>query len=101
MRYPKYLAMPFCSFALMGAPAFAQEPTEPHVVLKPAKERQQRGSNDPTMALKPGVGEDKQDVDREFERCKGDWDVTSHMTKEEWRSACRRAITDDPQAFKR
>jgi hypothetical protein len=89
----------------MGAPAFAQEePTEPHVVLKPAKERQLQGSSpqdDPTMALKPGVGEDKQDVDREFAQCVGDWDVTSHMTKQEWRSACRRAITDDPGAFKR
>jgi len=25
MRHPNYLAMLFCSFALMGAPAFAQK----------------------------------------------------------------------------
>ena len=99
MRYPKYLAMLFCSFALVRASSFGQEAAQPHVVLKPAKERQQRGSNpqdDPTMVLAPGAGEDT-----DFARCIADWDAMTHMTKREWRLACRRAIRDDPGAFTR
>jgi len=104
MRYPKYLAMLFCSFALMGAPAFAQEAAQPRVVLKPAKERGERGSspqNNPTMALTPGAGEDKHNVDKDFSRCIADWDAATHMTKQEWRSACWRAVMYDPGAFNR
>jgi len=99
MRYPKYLAMLFCSFALMGAPTFAQVAAQPHVVLKPAKHRYQRGSNpqdDPTMALTPGAGDDNAD----YSRCISDWDSATHMTKQEWRAACRRALSDYPGAFR-
>src|SRR6516162_2922333 len=53
----RHLAMLLCSCALMGAPAFAQEPEQPHVVLKPAKDREAR--DDPTMALTPGPEQDK------------------------------------------
>ena len=95
MRYPKYLAMLFCSLTLMGAPAFAQK-TPPRVVLKPAKERHQQssGTYDSTMALTPGAGEDT-----DFARCVSDWDAATHMTKREWRSACRRALKDYPGSF--
>lgn len=95
MRYPKYMAMLFCSFALMGAPAFARDAAQPHVVLKPAKERHQQSSS-PSMALTPGAGEDA-----DFARCIADWDATTHLTKREWRSACRRAIKDYPGSFDR
>ena len=96
MRYPKYMAMLFCSFALIGAPAFAQKKAQPHVVLKPAKERHQQssGTYDSTMALTPGAGEDT-----DFARCVSDWDAATHMTKREWRSACRRARKDYPGSF--
>jgi len=96
MRYPKYLAMLFCSLALLGAPAFAQN-AQPHVVLKPAKERHQQSSShqdNPSMALTPGAGEDK-----DFAQCIADWDAATHMTKREWRLACRRALKDYPGAF--
>ena len=96
MRYPKYLAMLFCSLALLGAPAFAQN-TQPQVVLKPAKERHQQSSrhqDNPSMALAPGAGEDT-----DFARCVSDWDAATHMTKREWRSACRRALKDYPGSF--
>jgi len=53
----RYLVMLLCSVALMGAPIFAQEPEQPHVVLKPAKEREAR--DDPTMALNPGQNRTK------------------------------------------
>ena len=99
MRYSKYLAMPFCSFALMSAPVFAQEAAQPHVVLKSAKQRHQRGSNsqdNPTMALIPGVGNDNTD----YSRCISDWDAATHMTRQEWRAACRRALRDYPGAFR-
>ena len=99
MRYSKYLAIPFCSVALMSAPVFAQEAAQPHVVLKSAKQRGQRGSNpqnDPTMALTPGTGDDNTD----FSRCISDWDAATHMTKQEWRAACRRALKDYPGALR-
>jgi hypothetical protein len=99
MRYPKYLAMLFGSFALMGAPAFARDAAQPHAVLKPAKDRHQQSSryqDNPSMALTPGAGEDM-----DFARCVADWDATTHLTKREWRSACRRAIRDYPGAFGR
>jgi predicted DNA-binding protein (MmcQ/YjbR family) len=99
MRYSKYLAMAFCSFALMSAQAIPQEAAQPSVVLKPVKKRYLRGSNsqgDPTMALTPGAGNDNLD----FSRCISDWDAATHMTKQEWRAACRRALSDYPGAFR-
>src|SRR5215467_9316781 len=77
-----------------------QEPTQPHVTLKPARERGELGSNpqdDPTMALTPGEGDDDQD----YSRCISDWDAATHMTKQEWQAACRRALKDYPGAFRR
>jgi len=71
-----------------------QEPTRPHVKLKPAKER---GSNPQVMALTPGDG----DANKDYSRCISDWDATTHMTKKEWRAACRRALKDYPDAFRR
>jgi len=99
MRYSKRLAMPVCSFAWMGVPIFAQEPSQPHVVLKPANERGERGSSpqaSPTMALTPGARE----ADKDFSRYIGDWDPATHMTRQQWRSACRRAVGYDTSAFK-
>jgi len=46
------------------------------------------------MALTPGAGEDT-----DFARCVSDWDAATHMTKREWRSACRRALKDYPGSF--
>src|SRR5262245_8132828 len=70
------------------------EPTRPHVKLKPAR---QRGSNPQVMALTPGDG----DANKDYSRCISDWDATTHMTKQEWRAACRRALKDYPGAFRR
>jgi hypothetical protein len=53
----RYLVMLLYSIALMGAPICAQEPEQPHVVLKPAQEREAR--DNPTMALTPGAEPDK------------------------------------------
>src|SRR5262245_66599746 len=47
-----------------AAKSAEQEPTRPHVKLKPARERGVQASNpqvNATMALKPGVGDDNQD----------------------------------------
>src|SRR5262245_49850701 len=77
-----------------------QLPTRPHVKLKPARERGEGGAipqDDPTMALTPGDGDDNED----YSRCISDWDAATHMTKEEWRAACRRALKDYPGAFRR
>ena len=74
-----------------------QEPTQPNVTLKPARERGERGSDNPTMALTPGDGDD----DKDYSRCISDWDAATHMTKQEWRAACRRALKDYPGAFRR
>ena len=77
-----------------------QEPTRPHVKLKPTRERGMQGSNpqdNPTMALTPGDGDD----DKDYSRCISDWDAATHMTKQEWRAACRRALKDYPGAFRR
>ena len=77
-----------------------QEPTRPHVKLKPTRERGMQGSNpqdNPRMALTPGDGDD----DKDYSRCISDWDAATHMTKQEWRAACRRALKDYPGAFRR
>jgi len=77
-----------------------QEPTQPNVTLKPARERGELGSNpqdNPTMALTPGDGDD----DKDYSRCISDWDAATHMTKQEWQAACRRALRDYPGAFRR
>jgi len=78
----------------------AQEKTRPHVKLKPARQRGELGSNpqdNPTMALTPGDGDESKD----YSRCISDWDAATHMTKQEWRAACRRALKDYPGAFRR
>jgi len=88
-----------CSFVLsllVEETAIAQigEPT-----LQPDR-RRWLGSNpphNPTMALTPGAGDDKDD----YSRCISDWDAATHMTKHEWRAACRRALRDYPGSFRR
>jgi len=112
MRYPKYLAMLFCSFAWMGAPVFAQEATEPHVVLKSVKERISNPHDNPTMALTPGgqdndkksagksaeqVQEIKQRSVEWLKTCMGDWDAQTHMSKVEWRTTCVRVSKEREQ----
>jgi len=95
----------------MGAPAFAQEPEQPNVVLKPAKEREAR--DHPTMALTPGVEPDKgkttedkspeqvQEIKKRsadwLKTCLGDWDAQTHMTKAEWRTTCQRVSKEREQ----
>jgi hypothetical protein len=74
-----------------------REPTRPHVKLKPARERGSNPQVNPTMALKPGDGDDN----KGYSRCISDWDAATHMTKQEWRAACRRALKDYPGAFRR
>jgi hypothetical protein len=74
-----------------------QQPTRPHVKLKPSWERGTNPQDDPTMALTPGDGDDNKD----YSRCISDWDAATHMTKQEWRAACRRALKDYPGAFSR
>jgi hypothetical protein len=54
----------------------------------------------PTMAPTPVAREaDKSEADKDFSRYIGDWDLATHMTKQQWRSACRRAVGNDPGAF--
>ena len=107
----RHLAMLLCSCALMGAPAFAQEPEQPHVVLKPAKDREAR--DDPTMALTPGPEQDKnrrpaansaeqvQEIKKRsaewLKTCLGDWDAQTHMSKAEWRTTCERVSKEREQ----
>ena len=107
----RHLAMLLCSFALMGAPAFAQEPEQPNVVLKPAKEREAR--DNPTMALTPGAEPDKskgtadkspeqvQEIKKRsaewLKTCLGDWDAQTHMSKGEWRTTCQRVSKEREQ----
>ena len=33
-------------------------------------------------------------------RCLGDWDSSTHMTKNEWRRSCERSVIYDPDAFR-
>jgi hypothetical protein len=95
----------------MGAPAFAQEPEQPNVVLKPAKEREAR--DHPTMALTPGAEPDKgkgtadkspeqvQEIKKRsaewLKTCLGDWDAQTHMSKAEWRTTCQRVSKEREQ----
>jgi hypothetical protein len=82
------------------APAGKSAEQEPNVKLKPARERGTGGAipqDKPTMALTPGDGDDNKD----YSRCISDWDAATHMTKQEWRAACRRALKDYPGAFRR
>jgi hypothetical protein len=111
MRYPAYLTMLFWPFTLMGAPLSAQEPEQPHVILKPAKEREAR--DDPTMALTPPAEPDKgnkpagksaeqvQEIKKRsaewLKTCLGDWDAQTHMSKVEWRSTCERVSKEREQ----
>jgi hypothetical protein len=111
MRYPTYLVVLFCPFALMGAPIFAQEPEQPHAVLKPAKEREARDA--PNMALTPGAEKDndkkpasnspeqvqeiKKRVAEWLKTCLTDWDAQTHMTKTEWRTTCQRVSKEREQ----
>jgi len=107
----RYQVMLLCSIALMGAPVFAQEPEQPHVMLKPAKERETRDA--PSMALTPGAEKDKgkkpagnspEQVQEIKERsaewlktCLADWDAQTHMTKAEWRTTCHRVSKEREQ----
>ena len=107
----RYLVMLLCSIALMGAPIFAQEPEQPHVVLKPAKEREAR--DNPTMALTPGAEPDKgkrpagnsaeqvQEIKKRsaewLKTCLADWDAQTHMNKAEWRTTCQRVSKEREQ----
>ena len=87
----RYLARLLCSFALMGTPVFAQEPEQPQVVLKPAKER--AASDVSPLALAPGAEKDKQPAGNSPEQvqeikkrsaewlktCLGDWDANPYQ----------------------
>jgi hypothetical protein len=95
----------------MGAPVFAQDPEQPHLVLKPAKEREARDT--PTMALTPGAEPDKdrktpgnspeqvQEIKKRsaewLKTCLGDWDAQTHMSKAEWRTTCERVSKEREQ----
>jgi hypothetical protein len=35
-----------------------------------------------------------------FSLCIADWDAATHMSKQEWRSACLRTVKADPTAFR-
>ena len=105
----RYLARLLCSFALMGTPVFAQEPEQPQVVLKPAKER--AASDVSPLALAPGAEKDKQPAGNSPEQvqeikkrsaewlktCLGDWDAQTHMSKAEWRTTCQRVSKEREQ----
>jgi hypothetical protein len=93
----------------MGTPVFAQEPEQPHVVLKPAHER--AASDVSPMALAPGAEQDKKPAGNSPEQvqeikkrsaewlktCLGDWDAQTHMSKAEWRTTCQRVSKEREQ----
>ena len=108
----RYLAMLLCSFPLLDAPVFAQDPEQPQVGLEPAKEP---AANDiPTMALIPGAAKDKkpekptgnspeqvQEIKKRsadwLKTCLADWDAQTHMSKAEWRTTCDRVSKEREQ----
>ena len=92
-----------------------QEPTQPNVTLKPARERGEGGAipqDNPTMALTPeGQGNDKKPAGKSAEQvkvtkqqsaewlktCLEDWDAQTHMSKAEWRTTCKRVSKEREQ----
>jgi hypothetical protein len=107
--------MLLCSYALLDAPVFAQEPEQPQVGLEPGKEP--APSDVPTMALipgAPGVAKDKkpekpggnspeqvQEIKKRsaewLKTCLTDWDAQTHMSKVEWRTTCERVSKEREQ----
>jgi len=93
----------------MGTPVFAQEPEQPHVVLKPAKDR--AASDVSPLALAPGAEKDNKPAGNSPEQvqeikkrsaewlktCLGDWDAQTHMSKAEWRTTCQRVSKEREQ----
>jgi len=93
----------------MGTPVFAQEPEQPHVVLKPAKDR--AASDVSPLALAPGAEKDNKPAGNSPEQvqeikkrsaewlktCLGDWDAQTHMSRAEWRITCQRVSKEREQ----
>src|SRR5215813_1832237 len=87
----RYLARLLCCFALMGTPVFAQEPEQPHVVLKPAKERAATDvspftpapgaekNNKPAGNSPEQVQEIKKRSAEWLKTCLGDWDANPYQ----------------------
>jgi hypothetical protein len=73
----------------------AQSAAQSEPTLKPAKERGAKASNTETVA---NTDMTKQ---RRFSLCIESWDAQTHMSKQEWRAACRRSLVDYPDAFTR
>jgi len=65
------------------------------VVLKPAKER-----GAPPEASREAALDAGKTNERKVSLCIESWDAQTHMTKREWRTACRRSVKDYPDSFR-
>jgi hypothetical protein len=70
----------------------AQSASQAQPVLKSVQERAARYA---TSAV--GGDNTKQG---QFALCLESWDAATHMTKQNWRSACQRSVKDYPDAFR-
>ena len=63
-------------------------------ILRPAKERG-------TKAQEEIVASAGMTQQRRLSLCIDSWDAETHMSKQEWRAACKRSVRDYPDAFSR
>jgi hypothetical protein len=96
MRASKLLTTVVAALSFFAAGSVAaQSTTQSEPILKPAKERGTKASEPETVA---NTGMTKR---RRFSLCIESWDAQTHMSKQEWRGACRRSLVDYPDAFTR
>jgi hypothetical protein len=62
-------------------------------ILKPAKERGAK-AQEPERLASGGMTEQQR-----LSLCIDSWDAETHMSKQEWRAACKRSVRDYPDAF--
>ena len=63
-------------------------------ILKPAKERGAK-AQEPEVVASAGMTQQRKPL------CIDSWDAETHMSRQEWRAACRRSVRDYPDAFDR
>jgi hypothetical protein len=79
-------------------PAFAQALSPPQPILKKAKER---GAVPEAQAVPAGKAKsDGVTRQRQLTLCVESWDAQTHMSRQEWRTACERSVKEYPTAFR-
>ena len=53
------------------------------------------------QSVKEGTKAPVATKERKLSLCVESWDTATHMSKQEWRTACQRSIKDYPDAFER